>query len=663
MLQEKQQASERRSNILLNHLFPTTNVKQQSDISRSITIEQHLTSGSINNNSIVDQQDLLLANELSKEMYRYQKGHHFQIENKIFKFVEENKEIFKPKFNLTKEKEREIAQKQLELIIHNIKPFEMQDFIKDPRKFITTLESFHYIDFTLAGRTFIHFGLFASCLLFFGTNQKHFSFLQRVVKDFGKGKFFGMFCMTEVNHGSNVNGIETKAIYKQESKTFHIITPHDGAAKAWIGGAADTATYAVVWAQLYVDSKCYGVHCFLVPIRTEKDFTLVEGVKIRDMGSKISLNGLDNGRVWFDIEIPKDNLLDKFGTVNENGKYVSSIENIGDRLLAHVQGLLIGRITCAVSALVCMKVSIEIGLTYSMKRKQFGPTLNHEVPVINYLGQRRRLYPYLGMIFVLHFAVEDLKNKFEFKSVDTKYLHTLAGCLKAKSSKTAVTCCQEVREAMGGQGFLAANRIGEMRSVADASCTYEGDNFVLFITSARQLVARKNSYPKNLDNLTNVFDLSLLSKLFEYREYHLENKYREKLQYLTKNEGLNPFDATVKSQDLAFKLGNAFIESEMIKTFIKEAIQHTNNKNLQSIYEKLGLLVVITWIQQDGFFLQHQLINSNQYDQLDQKLNGLCDELTPILPTLFQAFHIPSFAKQVPVMNLEKEMAYDKIYE
>ena len=44
--------------------------------------------------------------------------------------------------------------------------------------------------------------------------------------------------MTELGHGSNVMGIETQAIYDEQSTEFVITTPRDTASKFWIGGAA-----------------------------------------------------------------------------------------------------------------------------------------------------------------------------------------------------------------------------------------------------------------------------------------------------------------------------------------------------------------------------------------------------------------------------------------
>jgi len=49
-------------------------------------------------------------------------------------------------------------------------------------------------------------------------------------------------------------------------------------------------------------------------------------VRLADNGHKNGLLGVDNGRIWFDnTRIPRENLLDKYAQVDENGKYSSPI--------------------------------------------------------------------------------------------------------------------------------------------------------------------------------------------------------------------------------------------------------------------------------------------------------------------------------------------------
>ena len=61
---------------------------------------------------------------------------------------------------------------------------------------------------------------------------------------------------------------------------------------------------------------------------------------------------------------------------------------------------------------------------------------------------------------------------------DAKAVHVLSSCLKAGATWTRVRAQQDAREACGGMGFLAANRIGVYKADQDVDVTFEGDNTV-----------------------------------------------------------------------------------------------------------------------------------------------------------------------------------------
>lgn len=97
--------------------------------------------------------------------------------------------------------------------------------------------------------------------------------------------------------------------------------------KFWIGAAADLANMSVIWAQLFIDGVCYGVHSYIVPLRDRKTHKLLPGVLVGDCGPKNGNNQIDNGFILFDnVRIPFDNQLDRLSGVNENGKFFSIVE-------------------------------------------------------------------------------------------------------------------------------------------------------------------------------------------------------------------------------------------------------------------------------------------------------------------------------------------------
>lgn len=100
----------------------------------------------------------------------------------------------------------------------------------------------------------------------------------------------------ELAHGSNVAGLETTATFDRTTDEFVIHTPHVGATKWWIGGAAQTATHCAVFAQLVVDGKKHGVKTFIVQLRDPKTFTLKTGIMIGDIGKKMGRDGIGEWR-------------------------------------------------------------------------------------------------------------------------------------------------------------------------------------------------------------------------------------------------------------------------------------------------------------------------------------------------------------------------------
>ena len=178
----------------------------------------------------------------------------------------------------------------------------------------------------VATKIAVHCFLYAKTILTLG-NESHRHFAQRAFE----AKDMGCFALTEIGHGSNVQGCITTATYDVKNQEFLINTPHERGAKFWIGNAAQTANMSVVLANLIVLGKDYGIHCFIVPIRSDSQITL-PGVIINDCGDKMGLHGVDNGMLMFrNYRIPRENLLDKVTQVSTEGVVSSIYANKGKR--------------------------------------------------------------------------------------------------------------------------------------------------------------------------------------------------------------------------------------------------------------------------------------------------------------------------------------------
>ena len=112
-----------------------------------------------------------------------------------------------------------------------------------------------------------------------------------------------------------------------------------------------------VFAQLTVNGKWEGPHVFVVRIRDDQG-KLTHGVRIRDNGPKMGLNGVDNGQIWFEhVRIPRDALLNRFADVAEDGTYSSPFPTVGQRFGVTVGGLTTGEESSMTSDCCCLNIN------------------------------------------------------------------------------------------------------------------------------------------------------------------------------------------------------------------------------------------------------------------------------------------------------------------
>jgi acyl-CoA oxidase len=248
---------------------------------------------------------------------------------------------------------------------------------------------------------------------------------------------------------------------------------------------------AAVFCQLVVNGQNHGIHTILVPLRDENHQTLA-GITVKDNGYKMGLNGVDNGRIWFDnVRVPVENLLNRYGSIDENGQYQSPIQNPSKRFFTMLGALVGGRVSVALGSNTTAKKALDIAIRYALKRRQF-KTLSEEQEtlLLDYPTHQERLFPLLAKSYALTFALETLRQKFvESAALDDKReVEALAAGLKSYASWHAIDTIQECREACGGKGYLAENELPDLKADTDIFATFEGDNHVLLQLLAKSIL-------------------------------------------------------------------------------------------------------------------------------------------------------------------------------
>ncbi|WP_163544091.1 acyl-CoA dehydrogenase [Occultella kanbiaonis] len=343
----------------------------------------------------------------------------------------------------------------------------------------------------------VQWGLFAAAILHLGTDHHHDTFLPGAMDL----TVPGCFAMTEIGHGSDVAELATTATYDPRTEEFVINTPFRGAWKDYIGNAGEHGTAAVVFAQLITGGVNHGVHAFYTPIRaTKADGTtgdFLPGVQGEDDGLKGGLNGVDNGRLAFEnVRIPRTNLLNRYGDVTPEGEYSSPIDSPGRRFFTMLGTLVQGRVSLGGSSVAVSKMALATAIRYGNERRQFtGADDTVETVIMDYQQHQRRLLPLLARTYAAQFTHNQLLQRFhevfsgEFDTdSDRQDLETLAAASKPLSTWLAMEVIQTAREACGGAGYMAENKLVGLHQDMDVYTTFEGDNTVLLQLVGKRLL-------------------------------------------------------------------------------------------------------------------------------------------------------------------------------
>jgi acyl-CoA oxidase len=333
--------------------------------------------------------------------------------SKIFEMQEYLKkfpDLFQVEIPQSWEKNRELTDKQFYKILE--KNFISVDDYTKTDNLWTLTELLHYINPSLAIKFGVDIILFGGAIHFLGT-QKHNTILQEIIS----GNKIGCFAMTEIGHGSNLKGLRTTA--KKIGNKLIINTKDDEAVKCWIGGATK-ADYSVVFCQLFdEETNNQGLHAIVVPMK-------LKGIECVDMGSKIGLNGVDNGFLRFNnVEVPLDNLLDKYGGFNEKGEYITLIKNKDIRFSKMLSALSVGRISIAIGSYAISYKAFIIALKYNLKRKQFKiKGEQEEKRIFEYSSQISKFINIFSCLYHMRLGIFNLINMYKENGVN-KDLHSI----------------------------------------------------------------------------------------------------------------------------------------------------------------------------------------------------------------------------------------------
>src|SRR5689334_6846543 len=547
---------------------------------------------------------------------------------------------------------------------------------------VTAFEMLGHADLSTMVKAGVHWGLFGGAVANLGTERHHTAYLPSIID----GTLPGCFAMTETGHGSDVQSLGTTATYDPDTDELVVHTPTPAARKDYIGGAARDGRMAAVFAQLVTGGESHGVHCVLVPIRDESGAPM-PGVTIGDCGAKAGLPGVDNGRLSFDqVRVPRTNLLNRYGDIDEHGAYTSPIENPTRRFFTMLGTLVRGRISVAGGAGAATRTALTLAVSYAGHRRQFAPPGGtDEVILLDYRTHQRKLLPALAKSYALQFAQNELVGRMhDVQSAgdaaaehEQRELEARAAGTKAVATAHATATIQMCREACGGAGYLAVNRLPALKADTDVFTTFEGDNTVLLQlvakglltdyrdafgdldtlgmvrfgarqltgvvierTAARGLVQRLIAAAPGRDSEKGPTDRGWQLELFEDREKHLLETLARRLRAAGK-PGADAFAVFNDAQDHVVEAARAHVDRTVLEAFVAAIDACTDQAAAAMLGSVCDLYALSTIEAEKGWYLEHGRITPARSKQVTAAVNDLCAVLRPHAQTLVDAFGIP----------------------
>ncbi|KAG7528732.1 hypothetical protein FFLO_05958 [Filobasidium floriforme] len=560
--------------------------------------------------------------------------------------------------DLSKEAIRERTMEKFGSMVHYV--------INEPlREFNLRMQLVSTADPAFWTRFGVHFGLFLGALRGGCTPGQMNYWIEKGA--IGLNGVIGCFGMTELAHGSNVAGLETTATLDERTDEFVIHTPHLGATKWWIGGAASTATHCAVFAQLIVKGKKHGVKTFVVQLRDTKTFQLKPGVMIGDIGKKMGRDGIDNGYIQFThVRIPRAHMLMKHTQVSRDGI-------VTDPPLAQLTygALLSGRVGMVADSSNTAKRALTIAVRYAAVRRQFASGKNKlETQLLDYPIHQRRLMPLMAQAIAIGFTSLILTNMYEelTQALETlepsdpnmhetleklKETHATSAGLKAFCTWACLETIEKCRQSCGGHGYSAYSTLPGMYQDFAVQCTWEGDNTILALQAGRSLVSSWESasrgkplppgvsYLASTETLTNKsnskLDLGDIDKGWACVAANAVKKAavdyaRELGKGLSKDEAM---ERCSQSRFIAAKLHTIGYIFRMVK---QAAETHATGPEKDVLVLNAKLYGLWQVEEQGAWFLKYGYFNAQQMDTVQETVDKLCLDLRKIAIPVVDSF-------------------------
>ncbi len=587
-------------------------------------------------------------------------------EAEVADFVEEIKSLLQdPRFafreGLSCAEQTRASYERLALV-HERLPIRCKDVLEDPRRLFALHEWVGTVDGTLMTLLAIHYSLSLGSILQHGRDRDD---LDDYVKELEEMSTIGVFLATEQGFGNNVGRLETTAVHDPERREFVIHTPGPRARKFMPNtGLRGVPKLAIVMARLRVADEDHGVFPFIVRIRDARG-ELCPGVQVQPLGDK-PVYSLDNAITWFDqVRVPERNWLHGASSrLDEQGRFESSEPSRNRRFMDAMDRVQLSRIALCGSIVSVLRAAVFIATRYSHARKTFAVG-RPEAAIIEYRNHQRDLFGSLATAYALTVGTRYMQRS--YMSIDDESrgaVSQILAILKAVSTYAAQDELFRCRERVGAVGLFDENRIPVYLNQAQGLITAEGDNHLILMKAAREMLSgvgyEMPELPSELDpEAASLVDAEYTIALFRIRERKLCLEVRESMEKAFA-AGREPFAVWNDHVNAALRLARARGERVLIEQF-HGAVERIEEPETRAAVERLRALHALQLLARDtGWFLAEGLVSTTHAKTIELEIDELCRLILPDAEALVDAFGISNDWLRAPIAEEDYVAAYER---
>ena len=310
-----------------------------------------------------------------------------------------------------------------------------------------------------------HTGIGTMPITLYGTEEQK----QKYVPKLASGEWFGAYCLTEPDAGSDANSGKTKAVLSDDGKFYNITGQ-----KMWITNAGFCNVF-IVFARIENDKNITG---FIV----ENDPT--NGITMNEEEHKLGIRSSSTRQVFFNnTKVPMENMLSERG----NGFKIA------------MNALNVGRIKLAAACLDAQRRITSGSTQYANERIQFNTPISSFGAIRSKLAEMATSC-YAGESAVYR-AAKDIENRISIREsegathqeAELKGIEEFAiecSILKVAVSEDVQNASDEGIQVFGGMGFSEDTPMESAWRDARIARIYEGTNEINRMLSVGMLIKK-----------------------------------------------------------------------------------------------------------------------------------------------------------------------------